>query len=136
MAARGPQIVVAFPVTPAAAFDYLSDPDNRPAWQQSLRGVDVEQRGEHARWRDRTWVPGIRPELWTTTYQPPHAWAESGQWGPFIADLELEFRPTATGSLVGARVRVRGTGMGWMVSAVMRPAIRRDLQRAAALLAG
>lgn len=130
----GDGIQVRFPVAPAAAYAYLVDARNRPAWQSSLRAVaDVVLRdgGPLAdTWTDITVVPGVRPRM-RTTYADAERWVEEGEWGPFRARLELHFAPADDGCLVTARFRVGGLGAGPAVTAASVPAIRADLLRAA-----
>ncbi len=42
---RGEARTRAFDVAPEIAFDYLVDPANRPAWQSSLRSVELLSEG-------------------------------------------------------------------------------------------
>lgn len=135
-------IAVDFAVPCAVARAYLADPRNRPAWQSSLRAVadvvpgrDGEAGGVEATWTDVTVVPGIRPRM-RTEYDDAHRWIESGVCGPFRATLELAFEPAGSGCLVTARFRVRGLGVGRLVTVASVPAIRADLRRAALILAG
>ena len=80
---------VRFDVPAAAAYAYLADAENRPAWQASLRRV-AQVSADQRRWRDVTWVPGVSPAMVETLAEPPHRWAEAGTAGPFTAHLLLE----------------------------------------------
>lgn len=80
---------VHFDVPAAAAYAYLADAGNRPAWQASLRRV-AQVSADQRRWRDVTWVPGVSPAMVETLAEPPHRWAEAGTAGPFTAHLLLE----------------------------------------------
>ena len=80
---------VRFDVPATAAYAYLADAGNRPAWQASLRRV-AQVSADQRRWRDVTWVPGVSPAMVETLAEPPHRWAEAGTAGPFTAHLLLE----------------------------------------------
>lgn len=80
---------VRFDVPATAAYAYLADAANRPAWQASLRRV-ARVSADQRRWRDVTWVPGVSPAMVETRAEPPHRWAEAGTAGPFTAHLLLE----------------------------------------------
>ena len=75
---------------PDAAFDYLADPFNRPAWQSSLKRVeDVDGAPRVGQtWVDVTRV-GVRPLMETTELERPHRWTERGTWRGFDATLTL-----------------------------------------------
>ncbi|WP_121254565.1 SRPBCC family protein [Nocardioides ferulae] len=132
---------VTFPVPAEAAYDYLADPRNRPAWQSSLRriealsGTDVRV-GQ--RWVDVT-VPGLRPAMETTEAVRPRRWAERGTWRGLSAELTLDFAPSGSGSTVGFRFRVTGRGplapLARLLTLTAVPAVRGDLRRAARLAA-
>jgi hypothetical protein len=134
------RVSVDLPVSAAVARAYLSDPANRPAWQSSLRAVrdvvpgrDADPGGAGATWTDVTVVPGIRPRM-RTEHADARRWSESGTCGPLRATLDLAFTDTAGGCVVSADFRVRGLGIGALVTAVSVPAIRADLERAGRLL--
>jgi hypothetical protein len=131
---------VSFPVPAEVACAYLADPVHRPEWQSSLRAVEVIDAGPpHVgqRWTDVT-VPGLRPAMRTTAYEPGVRWAEHGTWRGFSAHVGLAFTDTATGCDVTLSARVRG----WGVLAVLGPPLtwsgrlagRADLRRAAHIL--
>lgn len=128
---------VPFAVAPDVAFDYLSDPRNRPQWQSSLRRVD-DVRGEPGvgqAWIDVT-IPGLRPVMSTTVFERPHAWSEVGTWRLVRASLELRLAATDTGCDVAYAFRIDVAGpLGLAATAVSLPAVRADLRRAARLLA-
>ncbi len=131
--------VVPFAVPVEVAFDYLADPAHRPEWQLSLSGVEMPGGGAVVpgdRWYDVTRVPGVRPRMELTRLDRPRAWAESGRWRGFTADLGLEFAPTSGGCLVRAEFRVRGLGLGPVITRLGVLAVRDDLRRAARVLAG
>jgi hypothetical protein len=130
---------VRFGVRPEVAFDFLTDPRNRPAWQSSLSSVD-DVDGEPRvgqTWTDVT-KPGLRPAMETTVLERPRLWAESGTWRLVRADLTLHFVPVGAEVCdVRFRFRIRALGpLGAAATAVSVPAVRADLQRAARLLAG
>lgn len=131
---------VPFGVPVEVAFDYLVDPRNRPAWQASLRAVEVADGHELAPglgWYDVTRVPGVRPRMELTVLERPHQWVESGSWGRFSAELTLVHTATGPEScVVDADFRVRGLGAGPLLTRLGVVAVRDDLRRAARLLAG
>ncbi|HET8616246.1 MAG TPA: SRPBCC family protein [Actinomycetales bacterium] len=135
---------VFFAVPVEAAFDFLVDPRNRPAWQPSLRRVELLDDGEpHVgqRWLDVT-VPGLRPRMSTVVLDRPRRWVERGQWRGVEAEGELTFSPVADGCPVGCTVavaaRVRGRGwrrpLGPVLTLVAGLATGPDLRRAARIL--
>lgn len=131
---------VAFTVPAEVAFAYLTDPVNRPAWQSSLRRVEVLDVGpahEGQRWVDVT-APGLRPRMTTTVLEPPLRWVEQGTWRGITLEGELVFRPTSAGCEVTATASLRGTGQ-WravvpLLARTAGAAVAADLRRAAALL--
>lgn len=136
-------IVVPFAVPAAEAFAYLADPRNRPEWQSSLRSIEDlhlidedDPTGKGVTWIDVTVVPGVRPRMRTTNSQPPLRWAETGDFGPFAADLTLTFEPDGEQACrVLVDFRVRALGLGPIVSRVSRRPVADDVRRAAKLLA-
>ena len=118
-----------------AAYAYLSDPRNRPAWQSSLRRVeDVSGAGgAGTTWTDVT-VVGARPRMRVTEADPGRAWAETGRWRGVEADLRLHFVPTGTGSRVVATFGVRTppalAPVGRALRRLAAVGIRSDLRRA------
>jgi uncharacterized membrane protein len=124
-----------------SVFDYLADPRNRPAWQSSLRSVELLSDGPPAigdRWRDRTAV-GLVPEMTTIVFDRPRRWAEQGTWRGIGAVLDLELTPVAAGTELTARFSLTGRGAWKPVAAlaerVATPAVRGDLRRAARIVA-
>lgn len=121
-------------------FDYLTDPRTRPAWQSSLRRVELlpgSPTGLGARWRDVTMV-GIRPTMQVVTHEWPRAWAEEGRWRGLTAYLALSFVPQGDQSDVLVLVSLTGRGW-WQIPATaagwLTPtALRSDLRRADRLL--
>jgi len=87
----------------AAVHAYLADPDNRPAWQSSLRRVDavVEAGGAPGdvgtTWTDVTLVPGVRPRMRVVESEPPHRWVEVGEWWWVRATLTMTYAPRPDG---------------------------------------
>lgn len=128
-------VEVELPAPVDAAYAYLSDPANRPAWQSSLRRVeDVCGGGEAgSTWTDVT-VLGLRPRMRVTVADPGRAWAETGRWRGVDADLRLDFIPTGTGSRVVATFDVRTPPalhpLGPLLRRLAVPAVRGDLRRA------
>ncbi|MFC4784418.1 SRPBCC family protein [Nocardioides sp. MAHUQ-72] len=131
--------MVAFPVSPEVAFDYLADPANRPAWQSSLAGVEgvTGEPRVGQRWVDVT-RPGLRPAMETTELDRPRRWSERGTWRGFRAVLDLAFTPTASGCDVRFDFAVEGAGplrpVGTALTRLAVPAVRADLRRAADIL--
>jgi hypothetical protein len=131
---------VPFRVPAEVAFDYLTDPVNRPAWQSSLRRVEVLDPGpahEGQRWVDVT-KPGPRPQMRTTTLSRPGRWVEAGSWRGITLEGELLFTPSPEGCDVTATARFRGTGP-WrgvvpLLARTAAAAVAADLRRAATLL--
>jgi len=117
-----------FGVSAEVAFDYLADPRNRPAWQLSLRRVELVDAGPPQvgqRWIDVTW-PGFKPRMRTTGWDRPAYWAERGTWRGLTVHVGLTF--TSEGDGCWVRLQLRG-----LPQVVRRLAIR-DLRRAAVLL--
>ncbi len=129
-------VTVHLPVSPEVAFDYLTDPDHRPAWQASLRSVeDVEGPvGLGQSWTDVT-VPGLRPRMQTTVYERPTRWAETGTWRGVTAELTLRFTASGAGCTVQVSTRFSATGAYRAVLPVLKlaapVAARTDLRAAA-----
>ncbi len=139
-AGERPRGAVDFPVAPEVAYDYLVDPVNRPAWQSSLRGVElIDPLPVHTgmRWRDVTW-PGLRPEMVLSEAIRPQRWVEQGSWHGVRAELTLSFAPQAGGCRVGVDFRLWGAGVlrpiGPVLTKISRPAVLADLRRAARIL--
>ncbi len=134
-------VTVPFPVAPDVAFDYLTDPANRPAWQSSLRAVeDVEgEVGLGQSWVDVT-APGLRPRMRTTAYDRPSRWTETGTYRGITAELTLRFAPSGAGCTVQVDTRFRATGAWRAVLPVLllsAPLVARtDLRAAAKRLGG
>ena len=130
---------VAFPVSCAAAFDYLVDPRNRPAWQSTLRRVEAVDGDPRV---GQTWVDvtraGPRPRLETTELDRPRRWTERGAWRGIAATLSLDLVETATGCDVVPTVELRGRGpaapVAWVLGRVAPYAVLADLRSAARLL--
>jgi hypothetical protein len=125
-------------------YAYLADPVNRPAWQRTLRRVQVLDPGEpHVgmRWVDHVAI-GPPFHLRITGMVLDRVWAEEGRAGPFTAYGTLLFADERWRGVDGTRVRlvarVRGHGLtrplGWAATAVAAVLVRDDLRRAARLL--
>ena len=129
------------PVSAAVAFDYLSDPRNRPEWQSSLRSVDVpadEEPHLGQAWRETTSV-GVRPHMETTELTPHRVWTEIGRWRGVTATLSLHFTDVVGGCRVRADGALTGTGL-WALPAgaaglLASTAIAADLRKAGRILA-
>ncbi|TIC83551.1 SRPBCC family protein [Nocardioides sp. GY 10113] len=140
-----PRITVDLPARVDRVAAYLRDPGNRPAWQSSLRAVaDLEPGadgpgGVGTTWVDVTAVPGVRPRM-RIVASTPDRWVEEGVFGPFRATLALTFSPLAAGqgppggTRVTADFEVSGAGLGPLLGALARRAIRADLRRAGTAL--
>jgi uncharacterized protein YndB with AHSA1/START domain len=132
---------VRFAVPAEVAFDFLVDPTNRPRWQSSLSRVEHVRGdiGVGQTWVDVT-VPGLRPRMETTELDRPHRWTERGTWRSVAAVLTLTFYPAGAGCDVGAEMRLTARGaaapLASALGLVSPVAVRRDLKRAARLLAG
>ncbi len=122
-------------------FDYLCEPANRPAWQASLRRVEVLTSGPAGigtRWYDVTW-PGVRPLMEITAWEQNVRWVEHGVWRGLEVTLDLVFVP-----LDEHRTRVRATTdvlapgwrrpLGWVLDRLGPLGARDDLRRAARLI--
>ena len=125
---------VPFAVPREVAFDYLTDPQNRPQWQSSLARVErvegLPRVGQ--RWVDVTKV-GLRPAMRTTVFERPTMWAEQGRWRSVEAELVLTFHATVTGCVVRYRFRIHLLGfLGLAASVLALPAVAADLRAAAA----
>jgi uncharacterized membrane protein len=125
-------------------YEYFADPANRPAWQASLRRVEVLDEGPPrvgTRWVDH--VVGAPPfHLRITAMRLGELWAEVGTSGPFTAWGTLLFedaeRDGVHGTVVRCIARVRGRGparvlapFAMLVAGVL---VRNDLARAARVL--
>lgn len=125
-------------------YDYFADPHNRPAWQASLRRVEVLDEGPPrvgTRWVDH--VVGAPPfHLRITAMEPGELWAEVGTSGPFTAWGTLLFedaeRDGVHGTVVRCIARVRGRGPARALAPfavlVAGALVRNDLARAATIL--
>lgn len=121
-------------------FDYLADPANRPAWQSSLRRVEVLTEGEPrvgTQWYDVTW-PGVRPLMEITVWEQDRRWAETGRWHGLEVDLDLELTPLSpSATRVVATTTTRAPGwrrpVGLVLDLLGPAAARSDLRRAARL---
>lgn len=135
------QVQVAFDAPTEAVFAYLTDPVNRPAWQSSLRRVEILDPGpphEGQRWIDVT-VPGLRPQMSTAVLEPPRRWVEHGEWRGVRLDGELVFAPSDAGCTVTATATFDGAGR-WrpllpVLAAAAVGAVGGDLRRAARITA-
>jgi hypothetical protein len=132
---------VGFEVPVDVAFTYLADPRNRPQWQSSLTRVELLTDGEPrvgTRWRDHT-RPGLVPEMEITVLEPGRAWAETGRWRGFSAELTLGFEPAASGCMVEVTFRVRHPGLLAVIARLATLGalvpVRSDVRRAARILA-
>ena len=130
--------MVDFAVPVEVAFDYLTDPRNRPEWQPSLRAVEVldEAVGLGQRWIDIT-RPGLRPAMRTIEIDRPHSWAEVGQWRGVEALVRLRFTPTAGGCRVDLEAKVTGYGLlGGVLNRIGLRVGGQDLKRASRIVSG
>jgi hypothetical protein len=130
--------MVDFGVPVEVAFDYLTDPRNRPEWQPSLRAVELldEEVAEGQRWIDVT-KPGLRPAMSTVELDRPRVWAEFGRWRGVEALVRLRFRETAHGCRVDLEARVSGYGpVGPALSRIGLVVGTRDLKRASRIVSG
>ena len=140
---------VLFGVSCETAYDYLVAPANRAGWQSSLKGV-ADVLGEDGvvgqSWTDLT-SAGVKPRMELTDADRPHRWSERGSWGPFRAILTLTFTPVlddpqapSSRCEVASSMEVRGAGalkpIGLVINRLAPLAVRSDLKRAAAILAG
>lgn len=138
----GRRVSVPFDAPAEIVFAYLTDPVNRPAWQSSLRRVEILDPGpphEGQRWIDVT-APGLRPRMSTTVLDPPRRWVEHGEWRGVLLEGELLFTPSGAGCSVTATASFDGAA-AWRpllpaLAAVAVGAVAGDLRRAARLTAG
>jgi uncharacterized membrane protein len=123
------------------AYDYLSDPRNRPEWQSSLRSVAVpadEEPHLGQRWQETTSV-GVRPDLEIVEMDRPQVWTERGWWRGVEATLSLRFARTPSGCRVDVSGDVGGRGP-WAVPAAVAGrlagvAVAADVRKAGRILA-
>lgn len=123
------------------AYDYLSDPRNRPQWQSSLRSVTVpadEEPHLGQRWQETTSV-GVKPRLEIVEMDRPHVWTERGWWRGVDATLSLRFARTPRGCRVEVSGDVGGGGL-WTVPAAVAGrlagvAVAADVRKAGEILA-
>jgi hypothetical protein len=132
-------------VSPDAAFGFLSNPQNRPLWQNTLRSVElIDANPAHLgqRWRETTTI-GLVPQLQITVFDPPvlagatwraGAWAETGTWRSVQASLRLDFLPVEGGCRVVADGTMSGSGLLRLptaaVALIANREIGNDLRRA------
>lgn len=130
-----------FDLPVGVVFDYLADPRNRPAWQSSLRRVELldtsREPGLGTRWYDVTW-PGVRPLMEITGWEQNVRWVEHGRWRGLEVTLDLVFTPlTEESSRVRATTVTHAPGwrrpLGWLLDRVGPWGARDDLRRAARL---
>jgi len=133
-------VEVRFPGPAAAAYDFLTEPTNRPQWQTGLRKVELltdGPTGVGTRWYD-VLGGGVRPLMEITEMAPHTTWAEAGRWHGVRAELRLDFKATDAGTLVRATVVVQAPGwrrpIGWGIALLGPTGIRNDLRAAARLL--
>jgi hypothetical protein len=133
-------VEVPFPGPVSAAYAYLSEPANRPAWQASLWRIEMVTEGPTrvgTQWYD-VLPGGVRPLMEITVMQPETVWAEVGKWHGVTALLRLEFEATTAGTVVRAVVDVDAPSwrrpIAWVFGAIGPAGVRNDLQRAARLL--
>lgn len=130
-------VEVPFPGPVSAAYTYLSEPTNRPAWQASLRRIEMLSDGPTrvgTKWYD-VLPGGMRPLMEITEMQPETVWAEVGRWHGVQVGLRLAFEATTSGTVVRATVDVDAPAwrrpVAWALGAVSPAGVRNDLRRAA-----
>jgi uncharacterized protein YndB with AHSA1/START domain len=122
-------------------FAFLADPLNRPRWQSSLRGVELNTEGRPrvgTRWREQPiglgWV-----ELEIVRFERDRAWSERAELAFGTFTLTLRFTPegAATRVHVDAELALRGAArlLGPGVRLVLPRAFASDLRRAGRILA-
>jgi hypothetical protein len=133
-------VEVPFPGPISAAYAYLSEPANRPAWQASLWRIEMVTDGPTGvgtRWYD-VLPGGVRPLMEITEMQPETVWAEVGHWRGVQVGLRLEFEATTTGTVVRATVDVEAPAwrrpVSWVLHRIGPAGVRNDLRRAARIL--
>ncbi|MCX2966422.1 SRPBCC family protein [Gordonia aquimaris] len=138
-------VSVSFHAPCEAVFDYLSDPENRPDWQASLRAVNnlttpSGRAGDvGTSWTDVTVAPWVAPRLEVTECVAGRRWAEIGAWHTVDAHLSLEFCETSgpgtdVRALAHLTVPVFLAPLLPMLRLLTPPALRSDLRRAAELV--
>jgi uncharacterized protein YndB with AHSA1/START domain len=137
-------VEVGFAQPIARVYAYLADPRNRPAWQTSLRRIELL--GEGPPRVGLTWIDvtsaGARPVMAISEMSPPEdgraTWVEEGTWRRIEARLVLDFRETSSGTLVHAGFTITGpTPLAPVIAVLNRLApyaVRSDLRRASRLL--
>jgi uncharacterized protein YndB with AHSA1/START domain len=88
-------------------YDYLAEPRNRPAWQSTLRWVDMLTEGPSGlgtRWREKAVGFGTS-EMEIVAFEPHHVWGERARSPVGEATITLHFTEEA-GDPPSTRVRV------------------------------
>lgn len=127
-------------------FAFLPDPLNRPRWQSSLRGVELNTEGRPrvgTRWREQPiglgWV-----ELEIVRFERDRAWSERAElafgtftFGTFTLTLRFTPEGAATRVHVEAELVLRGAArlLGPGAKLVLPRAFASDLRRAGRILA-
>jgi hypothetical protein len=124
----------------ASVYPYLAEPRNRPAWQSTLRRVDMLTQGPPGlgtRWRE-TAIGFGTSEMEIVAFEPNRTWGERARTPFGTATVTLHFeeedgvRP-ATRVRVDAELEVPRV-LGPVARAVMRRLFRGDLARAERIL--
>jgi uncharacterized protein YndB with AHSA1/START domain len=124
----------------AKVFPYLAEPRNRPAWQSTLRRVDMLTEGPlglGTRWREGAVGFGTS-EMEIVAFEPNRIWGERAR-SPFgEATITLHFVEEAEGAPI-TRVRVEADiavprFLGPAARFVMTRLFRDDLARAERIL--
>lgn len=119
----------------AKVYDYLAEPRNRPAWQSTLRRVDMLTEGPPGlgtRWRERAVGFGTS-EMEIVAFDPHRVWGERARAPVGEATITLHFTEEA-GDPPVTRVRVEAdVGIPRLIGPaarfVMTRIFRSDLAR-------
>lgn len=127
----------------AELFRYLADPRNRPKWQSSILSLTMTSEGEpHVgmTWREHARGFG-QFEMEITECEEGRVWAERGRSERGEIEVRLTFQDGAEAGTteleLDLTLRLAGvwSALAWLAPPVMRPLMRQDLRRAAALAA-
>ena len=124
-----------------AVFGFMSDPANRPLWQEHTERVEMLTEGPSGvgtRWRETTAGVGTY-EAEVVAFEPGRLWVEEADTGQGHARISVAFAPAgaATHLTVTVEIRLRGARrlMGPALAPLIGRQLPRDLERLGELLA-
>ena len=123
-------------------FAFMSDPANRPRWQEQTQRVEVLTEGPAGvgtRWRETTTGVGTY-EAEVVAFERDRLWVEEADTGQGRGRISVAFAPDGPAAThLSVTVEIHLRGMRRMMGAAIAPLIGRqlprDLERLDALLA-